>query len=115
MDDQQGTVGHEPQGATGQGHHVGGAPRLVVAPEQMDFEAQDVFDQLLVGVDPTERIVVDCAGVAFMDSSGLNALLTALRRQEDGGGELRLRDPSPAVARLLGLTGLEDHFGLPRS
>jgi anti-anti-sigma factor len=104
MDDQQSTAGPH--------QWLDPAPRLLVAPEQMDFEARDAFDRLLADVDPTERVVVDCGGVAFMDSSGLNALLTALRRQEDGGGELRLQDPSPAVARLLGLTGLETHFGL---
>ena len=60
--------------------------------------------------DGVRTIVLDLAGTAFLDSSGLRAILTAQRRLADEQGTLALRAPSEPVARLLEITGLTDHF-----
>src|SRR5438067_11637862 len=50
-------------------------------------------------------VTIDVSGLNFIDSSGLRALLTA-REQLDGAGvSLRLTALSPAVERVLDMTG----------
>ncbi|MBF4624801.1 STAS domain-containing protein [Clavibacter sp. VKM Ac-2872] len=53
------------------------------------------------------RIVVDLAGVEFIDSSGLGALIAGLRAARDGGGDLRIAAPGPQVAMVLQLSNLD--------
>ncbi|MEY9988177.1 anti-anti-sigma factor [Streptomyces sp. V4I8] len=48
---------------------------------------------------------LDLAWVSFMDSAGLVALLAHQRRARAAWGSLRLVDSSPAVRRILTLTG----------
>jgi anti-sigma B factor antagonist len=59
-------------------------------------------------------VVVDLAGVRFMDSTGLRALLDARLGAGAAGVALRLRAPSPAVARVLELTGVVAMFDVER-
>jgi anti-sigma B factor antagonist len=56
------------------------------------------------------RVVLDLAGVTFVDSSGLGALIVARNSVRDGGGSLALVSPPPVVRRLLGSTRLHDVF-----
>jgi anti-anti-sigma factor len=52
-------------------------------------------------------LAVDLGAVEFIDSSGLGVLVGSLRRLRDQGGDLVLRAASPAVVRILELTGLD--------
>ena len=54
------------------------------------------------------RLVIDLAGVRFMDSMGLRALLRIHRR---AGDALVIRNPSPQVQRLLDVT-VRDVFAI---
>lgn len=56
------------------------------------------------------RLVVDMSGLAFVDSSGLRALLRARQALGDATDAVVLRAPSDAVRRLLDLTGLGELF-----
>jgi anti-sigma B factor antagonist len=67
---------------------------------------QGALAEALGGQDPV-RIVVDMCGVGFCDSTGLNVLLAAQRRAREGGGELELAGPRPAIRKVLQLTGLQ--------
>jgi anti-sigma B factor antagonist len=58
----------------------------------------------------THDIVLDLSETAFLDSSGLRAILTAHRKLTTEQGSLTLRRPSEPVTRLLEITGLSDHF-----
>jgi len=53
------------------------------------------------------HLVVDLAGVSFMDSSALHALLRANRALDRQGGVLSLVAPQEAVARMLSLTAAD--------
>jgi anti-sigma B factor antagonist len=57
-----------------------------------------------------ERVGVDLSGVPFMDSSALSALVRAHERAKAGGQHLELLQPSPACAKVLGITGLDRVF-----
>ncbi|MEE4542490.1 STAS domain-containing protein [Streptomyces sp. V4-01] len=51
------------------------------------------------------RLEVDLGGVGFFDCSGLNVLLRLRARAREHGVELVVTAASPAVARLLEITG----------
>jgi len=61
---------------------------------------------------PLRRLVVDASELEFIDSSGISALLALRERVADGGGHFELRDPTPAVRRVIEITGLLDTFGV---
>jgi anti-sigma B factor antagonist len=52
------------------------------------------------------QIVVDLAGVTFMDSSGLGVLAGGLKKVRPAGGSLWLVGPSRMLRRMLESTGL---------
>ncbi|MEF9883304.1 STAS domain-containing protein [Streptomyces sp. P9-A4] len=56
------------------------------------------------------RLVVDCSGLDFCDSTGLNVLLGARLRAEAAGGGVHLVAMRPAVARVFHITGAEVVF-----
>lgn len=51
-------------------------------------------------------VTVDLAETDFLDSTGLNALVIALKHTRKQGGDLVLRAPSRPVTRVLELSGL---------
>ena len=73
----------------------------------LDISAASGFLQSASRVvgDRTERLVLDLAGVTFLDCSGLRALAIAAGFAP-GGCPVIVRSLSPAVRRILGLTGL---------
>lgn len=74
---------------------------------------QRAIDQVLEtsGTD----LVLDLAGLAFVDSSGLRVLISAQSQLADQGGTLTLHAPSETVHRLLEITGLIDHIAITGS
>ncbi|WP_051796416.1 STAS domain-containing protein [Streptomyces sp. NRRL S-87] len=56
------------------------------------------------------RLVVDCAGLRFCDSTGLNVLLRARLAAQEVGGRLELADVRQPVARMFRLTGADGVF-----
>lgn len=89
-----------------------GVTRVAVAGE-IDMSNEDELRRRLaeaaaIGL----RLELDLAGVEFMDSSGLRALIE-VRRDVAVGSMLVLTGVSPAVARLLEVTHMSAHFGLP--
>lgn len=50
------------------------------------------------------------SGVEFCDSTGMNVLLSAMKRLKEHGGSLELAGPRPAVKRILQVTGLDSVF-----
>jgi anti-anti-sigma factor len=53
---------------------------------------------------------VDLSGVTFADSSAVEVLLEVDERARSCGAQLRLRDPSRALLRILHLTGAAPRF-----
>ncbi|MFD8210571.1 STAS domain-containing protein [Streptomyces sp. NPDC059695] len=56
------------------------------------------------------RLVVDCSGLEFCDSTGLNVLLGARLRADAAGGGVHLVGMRPAVARVFHITGADAVF-----
>jgi anti-sigma B factor antagonist len=55
---------------------------------------------------PGSRVIVDLEGLAFLDCSGLSAMVSARKQARQAGGDLRLAAPQQLVLRLLSLTEL---------
>ncbi|WP_035803529.1 STAS domain-containing protein [Kitasatospora mediocidica] len=64
---------------------------------------QHLADQLAHG---RRHLVVDLEGVPFMDSSGLNVIIRAMRETGLADGSLALAAPTPPVFNLFRLTGI---------
>ena len=58
------------------------------------------------------RLLLELSAVDFLDSTGLGALVGALKGCRRAGGDLRLAAPSPPVTRLLRLTALDRVFAV---
>lgn len=66
--------------------------------------------QALLGEQELDRVVVDLSGVEFCDSTGMNVLLSGMKRVRERGGVFELAAPRPAVQRILQVTGLDTVF-----
>jgi anti-sigma B factor antagonist len=79
---------------------VVGRLNMVTAPDLRDVVAHAVKSG-------KSRLVVDLAGVEFMDSSGLGALIGALKTTRQAGGDLRIAAPGEQVAMVLQLSNVD--------
>ena len=58
------------------------------------------------------HVVVDLGAVEFMDSSGLGALVSGLRRIKERDGTIRLAGAREPILKVFGITGLDRVFPL---
>ena len=72
-------------------------------------EFVDAVDNVLAGDGSTVEVTIDLGEVDFIDSSGLRALL---QLRQTYGERVQVGAISPAVQRLLELTGTLEHFRL---
>jgi anti-sigma B factor antagonist len=79
---------------------VVGRLNMVSAPRLRDFVAEAVSSG-------KARLVVDLAGVEFMDSSGLGALIGALKTTRQVGGDLRIAAATDQVMMVLQLSNVD--------
>jgi anti-anti-sigma factor len=85
--------------------HLDGSA-VVMLRGEIDIASESVFSTAVERVMSLGiPVVLDFAGVTFMDSSGLKVLLVA--QTADPSGFLGVRNPSPQVRRLLAVTGLD--------
>ena len=61
---------------------------------------------LLAAVNRSPVVIVDLAGVEFLDSSGVHGLVLAHQAARARGGRLYLENPTGVVAAVLDLTGV---------
>ena len=87
---------------------------VVTVAGRVDSSTAPQLDQVLKGLVDNGRfkLVLDLAGVAYMSSAGLRAMVSCLREVKKGVrmGDLRLADPSTRVAEVLELAGLNQVF-----
>jgi anti-sigma B factor antagonist len=77
------------------------------------LDASDVASHLIAAVAAYgPSIIVDLAGLRFIDSCGLGVLVRVLRWTRESGGDLSLAAPRRQVRRVLGITGLIDAFSV---
>jgi anti-anti-sigma factor len=58
----------------------------------------------------SDTVVVDCAGITFIDSIGLRTLIEAANKAEDSGVRFRLAAVPSPVSRVFELAGVTEVF-----
>ncbi|GGQ32888.1 hypothetical protein GCM10010266_65040 [Streptomyces griseomycini] len=82
--------------------------RVLTAVGEIDHHTGDRLRQALdVTGTAQPRIVIDLRQVTFLDSSGINLLISAHQHITQAGGRLRLADPTTPVQRVLSLVGID--------
>jgi anti-sigma B factor antagonist len=79
---------------------------IVTVSGELDISNAGTLEQAVASMtaDRPERLIFDLGGLRFMDSAGIAVLLDCAGKVKS----VRLRDPSPAVRRVVELTGLTD-------
>ncbi|MGW6413661.1 STAS domain-containing protein [Streptomyces sp. NPDC055055] len=85
----------------------GGSPGTVVLllSGELDHDTAGPLRDALRDATAAARLVVDCSGLRFCDSTGLNLLLRARLRLVAAGGRIDLSGLRPPVARMFEITG----------
>ena len=78
-------------------------------------DAADVAAALAAAVAREPRIIVDLAGLEFIDCSGVAALARGRRHARQAGGDLLLAAPQQRVLRVVAITRLAGEFSVHAS
>ena len=71
------------------------------------YTAPQLRDRLYnVLADGAEAVILDLAGMSFIDSTGLGVIVGTLKRLRESGGDLTLRAPTRSTRKVLEITGL---------
>lgn len=86
-----------------------GADTVLTVAGEIDLGSVDILSTCLeqAGNEGTGRVVIDLAGVTFLDSSGLNAILRANQSLHSLERELVLRRPTDASRRVLTVAAVD--------
>jgi anti-sigma B factor antagonist len=86
-----------------------GAATVIYVRGEIDIATcERLRDAIEPHLGPRQSVILDLAGVEFIDSSGLHVLEQARGTLTADGGSLVLRNPSKAAHRLLTVTQTED-------
>jgi anti-sigma B factor antagonist len=82
---------------------------VVTLPAEIDVTNADQIREALLGVvnQGAAALVADMSKTTFCDSTGVSALVRTLKRATASGGGMRLVVDSPAVHRVLSITGVD--------
>jgi len=88
-----------------------GQVAVVTLPAEIDATNADQVRESLLGVvnQGAASLVADLSQTTFCDSTGVSALVRTFKRATASGGGMRLVVSSPAVHRVLSITGV-DHL-----
>ncbi|MFF4021146.1 STAS domain-containing protein [Streptomyces sp. NPDC001843] len=82
--------------------------RVITVAGEIDHDTVELLRQALdAPYLPQPCIVIDMHQVTFMDSTGINVLITAYRTLAEAGGWIRLAAPTEAVMRTLQIVGVD--------
>jgi anti-sigma B factor antagonist len=94
--------------------HVSGSNRAMTARlvGELDLVTVPAFEQRLERMrhEGARQLTLDLADLSFIDSTGLSALVTALKRYRADGGDIVLRSPTRATTKVLEISGLSQVF-----
>jgi anti-sigma B factor antagonist len=77
------------------------------------FASPEVKAALVAAIkDGQNLLIIDFAKVSYIDSTGLGALVAALKAARDGGGSIAIVCKDPQIRRIFDVTGLVKVFGM---
>ena len=80
----------------------------VVVAGEIDAHTMLALQAPLSELSPHSHILLDMSGVRFMDCRGLRVILTQRIKMTEAGGSIHIHHASPAVQRLMQVSGLTD-------
>ncbi|HWH77773.1 MAG TPA: STAS domain-containing protein [Candidatus Binatus sp.] len=90
-----------------------GAERLKNFRAELFFFKQQFAERFSAA--PAPRVVIDMNGVSFVDSSGLGALISLLRRVHQDQGEVAIKHLQSSVQTIFDITGAAKMFSIENS
>ena len=75
---------------------------------EIDMVNADQLREMLAG--DVNDILIDCAGLTFLDASGIAVLAVESRRRELAGHSLRVSNVQPAIQRVFEIAGMLDEL-----
>jgi anti-anti-sigma factor len=86
--------------------------RRVIAPRgELDLSTGAQLKERLAGSCDT---VLDLSDLSFIDSTGIRVVVSTAQRARSEAWEFTVRNPQPAVLRVIELVGLAEHLSLER-
>lgn len=81
---------------------------------ELDVASAPALRERLIGLvnEGSTHLVLDLEGLDFLDSTGLGALISALKRARTNDGDLRLVCTQSRIRRLFEITALDKAFPL---
>ena len=77
------------------------------------YKAAELKQSMLAAISPGTSLEADLSGVTELDTAGLQLLMLAKKTAQEGGGDLKLVNHSPAVVDIFELLNLGPFFGDP--
>jgi anti-sigma B factor antagonist len=75
------------------------------------YDAPEMKLRLHKCIDQTPAdLVLDCAGLSYIDSTGMGVLISVLKHLKDIGKEMRIIRLSPYIYKIFTITGLQNIF-----
>lgn len=88
-----------------------GDDAIVVVNGEVDLETSVALSETLAEVLDARHVTLDLTDVAYMDSTGLRAILVAKEDIERAGGTLDVSAASRIVSRLIEISGVGELLG----
>ena len=95
-------------------HRVEGGRLIVTVIGELDLHSATALQHDIDALSPfSHPVTLDLAGVGFIDSTGIRALLAVnARATETTGSPITIANPTESTRRLLELTGIDRVFKL---
>jgi len=75
------------------------------------YNAPELKDNMLKLIEENKGdILIDCADLKYIDSTGLGVLISALRRVKEYNGKITIKNLKPYIYRIFAITGLDKVF-----
>jgi anti-sigma B factor antagonist len=83
---------------------------------ELDVSTSALLRECLIALtdvpDVPAKVLLDLRELAFVDSTGLGAMVAGLKRLREAGSDLVLRSPPPAALKVITITGLDKVFAI---
>jgi anti-sigma B factor antagonist len=88
---------------------VDGGVHVINLRGELDLAGARVFEPVLMSAaERDDALVLDCAELTFIDSTGMGLILSALRVLGKHGGSLAIACRNPTVLRLFAVTRIDE-------